>query len=140
MKHLIFVGVSDFILFSALALNLYTALKGRRHLRHLEETRKQLEQFNRDKFPMLVSALERLATAVCPMCALAAGEASVESENDGPMDADPEADGQHTVHVRGGEATCPCRAASIRADARMLFTEGFNEGKSSLITTVIGVK
>jgi hypothetical protein len=123
---------ADALLFSVLGLNLATAIKLRQRTRELKAECAELAQFNRDKFPMMVSALERLAVAVCPLCALAAGEGRGECEGEA-MAADAEIDGHHAVYVRGGCGTTPCRAASIRADARRLFAEAFGEGEDFTI-------
>lgn len=126
-KHQIFLTISDSLLGCAIVFNAYAVWRNRKHLLWMRENRKQLERFQNDKYPALVSALESMAMVVCPMCAIASGAALVDMGSD-VVDADAETGGEHAVRLRGGGAsTALCLAASIRADARAIFTEGFNE-------------
>jgi hypothetical protein len=126
---------ADVILFSVIGFNITITRKLRRSAREMKALTAEMKQFNRDKFPMMIDALERLANTVCPLCAMAAGEATGDCNGE-PMNPDAEFEGQHIIHVRGGQGQTPCRAADIRANARELFEEAFGEREGLTVMQV----
>jgi|HubBroStandDraft_1064217.scaffolds.fasta_scaffold19852_5 hypothetical protein len=119
-----------------LGSTLYINRKLRLILKQMRKDSEQLSQFNRNKFPMLIAALERVARMACPLCAIAAGNGRGELDGD-RMDVDEEVEGKHAVYVRGTKhSEAECRAVEIRNQARQLFKESV--GYDAAFVTVLG--
>jgi hypothetical protein len=90
----------------------------------------EVQRFSRDKAPMLVNALESMAAAACPLCAIATGKVTHSEAGDPPFLVEAENDGGHVLHGQGGDSSAVCLAASIHKDIRSLITESISESKN----------
>lgn len=111
-------------LWALIAWNVVTALRNRQTRVIMDGLRKDIEDYHRDKAPMLVDALEAMARATCPFCAVASGHVHDCRFEDQPFTAELEEDGYHIAHTpHRGNVKCPCLAAKARADARLTLNE-----------------
>jgi hypothetical protein len=121
MMHIMFRWGLDAILLAVLISNILVGRKSRRLV-------KKLQKYYDNRAPVLINAMENMASAICPFCAAAAGLAKLGDEEQEEITVEPELEGEHRLcHGERGYASAPCPAAEIRGEARKLFAETMME-------------
>jgi hypothetical protein len=121
----------DAFLIAVVTTNYLAGRKTRRVLAEVTALREKLKKYHDERAPMLINAMEHMASGACPLCAVASGRGSITTP-EGELTAEAEINGEHVIRITCegnvvNDGVAECRAASIRADARKLFAETMEE-------------
>jgi hypothetical protein len=91
----------------------------------LQQARAKLARLHREFLPSFLDVLEHLAISICPLCALAAGQAKGRDEQGRKIESEEEASGVHIVSIAGvaGHGEVACRSAPIRTQVRAILQQ-----------------